>query len=58
MFKIKGREVIDVDFTWSLEEMKQFMDDNWDKEKFCDYKIGKPTPGSIEEYICLPSSLG
>ena len=56
MFKVKGREVIKVDFTWSKDEMLQFMDENWNKEEYSDYNLGKPQPGSIEEYICLPAT--
>lgn len=56
MFKIKGREVIPVDFTWTKEEMLKFMDENWDQSKYGEYKLGRPQPASIEEYICLPAT--
>ena len=56
MFKIKGREVIDVDFTWTLEELYSFMEEKWDTEEYGDFQIGKPTPASIEQYICLPAT--
>ena len=32
------------------------MQDNWDKEQYGSFKIGKPTPASIEEYILLPAT--
>lgn len=54
--KSKGREVIKVDFTWTLQEMYEFMNQNWDKETYNDFSIGKPTPMSIEQYILLPAT--
>lgn len=56
MFKIKGREVIEVDFTWTLRELYDFMEENWDKEEYNAFEIGKPTPASIEEYVYLPAT--
>lgn len=56
MFKIKGREVIKVAFTWTLAEMAEFMREHWDKENYNDFEVGRPTPASIEEYICLPAT--
>ena len=32
------------------------MQDNWDKEQYGSFKISKPTPASIEEYILLPAT--
>lgn len=54
--KIKGREVIEVDFTWTLEQLYEFMKENWDTEEYNEFEIGKPTPASIEEYIYLPAT--
>lgn len=54
--KIKGREVIDVDFTWTLDEMYQFMQANWNTAEYNQFKIGKPTPASVEKYILLPAT--
>lgn len=54
--KIKGREVIKVDFTWTLEQLYEFMTENWNTEEYNEFKIGKPTPASIEEYVCLPAT--
>lgn len=56
MFKIKGREVIKVDFTWTLQELFDFMKAHWNKEEYNDFVIGRPTPASVEEYICLPAT--
>lgn len=56
MFKIKGREVIEVNFDWTLDDMEKFMEENWDKEDFAHFERGKPTPMSIEEYIYLPAT--
>lgn len=56
MIKIKGREVIEVDFTWTLEELYDFMKEKWDTEEYGQFQLGKPTPASIEEYVCLPAT--
>lgn len=56
MFKIKGREVIEVNFNWTLEELYNYMQENWDAEEYGYFQIGKPTPASIEEYIYLPAT--
>ena len=56
MFKIKGREVIEVPFTWTLEELNQFMQKNWNTEEYGVFEVGRPTPASIEEYILLPAT--
>lgn len=54
--KIKGREVIKVDFDWTLGDLYEFMVKNWDREGYNDFEIGKPTPMSVEEYIYLPAT--
>lgn len=56
MFKIKGREVIKVDFNWNLDELYDFMNKNWDTEKYNKFEKGKPTPASLAEYIYLPAT--
>lgn len=56
MFKIKGREVIKVDFTWTLEALYAFMQENWDTEKYGSFEMGKPIPTSIESYVYLPAT--
>lgn len=56
MFKIKGREVIKVNFTWTLDELLQFMKEKWDAEEYGQFQKGKPTVASIEEYILLPAT--
>ena len=40
----------------TLQELEQIMQENWDKEQYGSFKIGKPTPASIEEYILLPAT--
>lgn len=54
--KIKGREVIKVDFTWTLDELYDFMAKNWDITEYNSFRIDRPTPVSIEKYICLPAT--
>ena len=51
-----GRQVILVNRPLTLQELEQIMQDNWDKEQYGNFKIGKPTPASIEEYILLPAT--
>ena len=51
-----GRQVIVINKTLSLQELEQFMQENWDKEQYGDFKIGKPTSISVDEYILLPAT--
>ena len=51
-----GRQVITVNKTFTLEELEQFMQANWDKSRFSDFRIGKPTNLSASEYILLPAT--
>lgn len=53
---MKGREVIKINRTLTLDEFETFMNDHWDKERFGEFKRGRPTPASIEEYILLPAT--
>ena len=51
-----GRQVILVNKPLTLHELEQIMQDNWDKEQYGNFKIGRPTKASIEEYILLPAT--
>jgi hypothetical protein len=52
-----GRQVIKTGRVWKdKQELFEFMEENWDKEQVCDFFMGRPTPGSISEYICLPAT--
>ena len=51
-----GRQVILINRPITLQELEQIMQNNWDKEQYGSFKIGKPTPASIEEYILLPAT--
>lgn len=51
-----GRQVITVSKTFTLQELERFMQENWDKEQYCDFRLGKPTAASIGEYILLPAT--
>jgi hypothetical protein len=52
-----GRQVIKSGRTWaSKQELLDFMEANWNKEEYGDFFFGRPTPGSIAEYICLPAT--
>ena len=51
-----GRQVITISKALTLRELEQFMQANWDKEQYSDFRIGKPTAASFEEYILLPAT--
>lgn len=51
-----GRQVILINKPLSLDQLLQFMNENWDKETYNGFTKGKPTPASIEEYILLPAT--
>lgn len=51
-----GRQVIKTDRAFTLEELEKFMQENWDKSKYNDFVIGRPTEASIEKYILLPAT--
>lgn len=54
---MKGRQVIKTNKNFeSKEALFAFMQEHWNKEEYGDFFIGKPTPGSISEYICLPAT--
>lgn len=39
-----------------MDELLQFMNENWDTETHCRFIKGRPTAVSIEEYILLPAT--
>ena len=51
-----GRQVILINKSISLQELEQIMQEHWDREQYGSFKIGRPTPASIEEYILLPAT--
>lgn len=51
-----GRQVITISKPFTLQELEQFMQENWDKEQYSDFRLGKPTSASIGEYILLPAT--
>ena len=51
-----GRQVIKTNRAFTLEELAQFMEEQWDKNRYCDFRIGKPTAASVEKYILLPAT--
>ena len=52
-----GRQVIKTGRKWeSKEQLLEFMEANWDKEEYGGFFFGKPTIGSLLEYICLPAT--
>ena len=51
-----GRQVLPINKSITLDELEQIMQENWDKEQFGNFAIGKPTKASIEEYILLPAT--
>ena len=51
-----GRQTIKTNRAFTLGELEQFMQEAWDKSRYNDFSIGRPTPASIEEYILLPAT--
>ena len=51
-----GRQVLPINKSITLQELEQLMQENWDKEQYGNFKIGRPTKASIEEYILLPAT--
>ncbi len=51
-----GRQVIPISKSITLQELEQLMQEHWDKEQYGNFKIGRPTRASIEEYILLPAT--
>ncbi len=52
-----GRQVIKSDRTWENgEQLLTFMEEHWNRAEYGDFFIGKPTPASAQEYICLPAT--
>lgn len=51
-----GRQVLPINKSITLQELEQIMQDNWDKEQYGNFVIGKPTKASVEEYILLPAT--
>ena len=51
-----GRQVIPINKSITLQELEQLMQENWDKEQYGNFRIGRPTKASIEEYILLPAT--
>ena len=54
--KVIGRQVITINKSITLRELEQIMQENWDKEQYGNFKIGRPTKASVEEYILLPAT--
>ena len=53
-----GRQVILINKPLTLQELEQIMQNDWDKEQYGNFKIGRPTKASIEEYILLYCTEG
>ena len=51
-----GRQVLPINKSITLQELEQIMQENWDKEQYGSFFIGKPTKASVEEYILLPAT--
>ena len=51
-----GRQVIPISKSITLQELEQFMQEHWDKEQYGNFRIGRPTRASVEEYILLPAT--
>lgn len=51
-----GRQTIKTNRAFTLDELERFMQEAWDKSRYNNFSIGKPTPASVEEYIMLPAT--
>ena len=51
-----GRQVLPINKSITLQELEQIMQENWYREQYGNFVIGKPTKASIEEYILLPAT--
>ena len=53
---MKGREVIEINQTMTLQELCGFMQCYWDKESYNDFVVGRPAAGAFQDYIMLPAT--
>lgn len=51
-----GREVIVTEKAYDLDDLYNLFTRYWDYENYNVFEIGRPTPASIEEYICIPAT--
>ena len=51
-----GRQVIPISKSITLQELEQLMQEHWNKEQYGNFRIGRPTRASVEEYILLPAT--
>ena len=51
-----GRQVIVTNRAFTMEELLDFMKQNWDTEKYGTFFYGKPTRMSAMKYIVLPAT--
>ena len=53
---MKTREVIEINQTMTLQELYDFMQQRWDKERYNDFVVGRPGVGAFQDYIMLPAT--
>ena len=51
-----GREVILTSRGFTPEELYDFMQQHWDKEKYNDFTLGSPTDPNAKLYVMLPAT--
>ena len=51
-----GRQVIETNRPFTLQELYDFMSEHWDVGEAGPFVMGRPTKASIEEYILLPAT--
>lgn len=51
-----GREVILTSRAFTPEELYDFMQQHWDKEKYNDFTLGSPTDPNAKLYVMLPAT--
>ncbi|MGP1376062.1 MAG: hypothetical protein ACTTKS_00610 [Bulleidia sp.] len=53
---MKVREVIEINRTLTLQELYDFMQQHWDRERYNDFVLGGPAAGTFRDYIMLPAT--
>ena len=52
---MKGRQVITINKSMTMQDLLQFMESHWDKERESEFGVTKKTNGELE-YVVLPAT--
>lgn len=53
---MKVREAIEINRALTLQELYDFMQQHWDRERYNDFVLGRPASGTFKDYIILPAT--